>query len=1129
MFCVGAFWKHFDLSTFLIQKYLMMFCVGAFYRQAFASISICQPFSGRNMWWCFVLVPSTGRLLQAFWFVNLSHSEKFDDVLCWRLLQASFCKHVDLSTFLIQKYLMTFCVGAFYRQAFASILICQPFSFRNIWWCFVLVPSTGKLLQAFWFVNLSQAEIFGDVLCWCLLQAGFWKPFDLSTFLIQKYLVMFCVGAFWKHFDLSTFLIQKNLMMFCVGAFYRQAFANILICQPFSFRNIWWCFVLVPSTGKLLQAFWFVNLSHSEIFDDVLWWHLLQASFCKHVDLSTFLIQKYLMMFCVGAFYRQAFASILICQPFSFRNIWWCFVLVPSTGKLLQAFWFVNLSHSEIFDDVLCWCLLQASFCKHFEMSTFLIQKYLMMFCVGAFWKHFVSLSHWEIFGGVLCWCLLQASFCKHFDLSTFLIQNYLMMFCVGAFYRQAFASILICQPFSFRNIWWCFVLVPSTGKLLQAFWFVNLSHSEIFDDVLCWCLLQASFCKHFDLSTFLIQKYLMMFCVGAFYRQAFASILICQPFSFRNIWCCFVLVPSESILICQPFSFRNIWWCFVLVPSTGKLLQAFWFVNLSHSELFDDVSCWCLQQASFCKHFDLSTFLIQKYLMMFCVGAFWKHFDLSTFLIQKYLMMFCVGAFYRQAFASISICQPFSFRNIWWCFVLVPSTGKLLQAFRFVNLSHSEIFGDVLCWCLLQASFCKHFDLSTFLIQKYSMMFCVGAFYRQAFASILICQPFSFRNIRWCFVLVPSTGKLLQAFWFVNLSHSEIFDDVLCWCLLQASFRKHFDLSTFLIQKYLMMFCVGAFYRQAFASISICQPFSFRNIWWCFVLVPSTGKLLQACWFVNLSHSEIFDDVLCWCLLQASFCKHFDLSTFLRQKYLMMFCVGTFYRQAFASILICQPFSFRNSWWCFVLVPSTGKLLQAFRFVNLSHSEYLMMFCVGAFYRQAFASILICQPFSFRKIWWCFVLVPSTGKLLQAFWFVNLSHSEIFDDVLCWCLLKAFWFVNLSRSEIFDDVLCWCLLQASFCKHFDLSTFLIQKYLMLFCVGAFYRQAFASILICQPFSFRNIWCCFVLVPSTGKLLQAFWFVNLSHSEIFDAVLCWCLLQASFCKHFDLSTFLIQK
>ena len=1271
----ASFCKHFDLSTFLIQKNLMMFCVGAFYRQAFASILICQPFSFRNIWWCFVLVPSesilicqpfsfrniwwcfvlvpsTGKLLQAFWFVNLSHSEIFDAVLCWCLLQASFCKHFDLSTFLNQKYLTLFCVGAFYRQAFASILICQPFSFRNIWCCFVLVPSTGKLLQAFWFVNLSHSEIVDDVLCWCLLQASFCKHFDLSTFLIQKYLMMFCAGAFYrqafasilicqishseifddvlfwwllqasfcKHFDLSTFLIQKYLMMFCVGAFYRQAFASILICQPFSFRNIWWCFVLVPSTGKLLQAFWFVNLSHSEIFDDVLCWCLLQASFCKHFALSTFLIQKYLMMFCVGAFYRQAFASISICQPFSFRNIRWCFVLVPSTGKLWQAFWFVNLSHSEIFDDVLCWCLLQASFCKQFDLSTFLIQKYLMMFCVGAFYRQafasilicqpfsfrniwwcfvlvpstgklsqalrFVNLSHSEIFDDVLCWCLLQASFCKHFDLSTFLIQKYLMMFCVGAFYRQAFASILICQPFSFRNSWWCFVLVPSTGKLLQAFWFVNLSHSEIFDDVLCWCLLQASFCKHFDLSTFLTQKYLMMFCAGAFYRQAFASILICQPFSFRNIWWCFVLVPSESILstfliekylvvfcvgafyrqafasilICQPFSFRVIWWCFVLVPSTGKLLQAFWFVNLSHSEIFDDVLCWCLLQASFCKHFDL-----------------------STFLIQKYLMMFCVGAFYRQAFASILICQPFSFRNSWWCFVLVPSTGKLLQAFWFVNLSHSEIFDDVLCWCLLQASFCKHFDLSTFLTQKYLMMFCAGAFYRQAFASILICQPFSFRNIWWCFVLVPSesilstfliekylvvfcvgafyrqafasilicqpfsfrviwwcfvlvpsTGKLLQAFWFVNLSHSEIFDDVLCWCLLQASFCKHFDLSTFLIQKYLMMFCVGAFYRQAFASILICQPFSFRNIWWCFVLVPSTGKLLQAFWFVNLSHSEIFDDVLCWCLLQASFCKHFALSTFLIQKYLMMFCVGAFYRQAFASILLCQPFSFRNIWWCFVLVPSTGKLLQAFRFVNLSHSEifddvlcwcllqasfckhfdlstfliqkYLMMFCVGAFYRQAFASIWICQPFSFRNIWWCFVLVPSTGKLLQAFWFVNLSHSEIFDDVLCWCLL-----------------------QASFCKHFDLSTFLIQKYLMMFCVGAFYRQALASILICQPFSFRNSWWCFVLVPSTGKLLQAFWFVNLSHSEIFDDVLCWCLLQASFCKHFDLSTFLIQK
>ena len=526
-------------------------------------------------------------------------------------------------------------------------------------------------------------------------------------------------------------------------------------------------------------------------------------------------------------------------------------------------------------------------------------------------------------------------------------------MFCVGAFYRQAFASILICQPFSFRNIWWCFVLVPSTGKLLQALWFVNLSHSEICDDVLCWCLLQASFRKHFDLSSFLIQKYLMMFCVGAFYRQAFASMLNRQPFSFRNIW-----------------------WCFVLVPSAGKLLQAFWFVNLSHSEIFDDVLCWCLLQASFCKHFD------------------W-----STFPTQKHLVMFCVGAFYRQAFASILICQPFSFRNIRWCFVLVPCTGKLLQAFWFVNLSHSEIFDDVLCWSLLQASFCKHFDLATFPIQKYSMMFCVGAFNRQAFASILICQPFSFRNIWWCFVLVPSTGKLLQAFWFVNLSHSEIFDGVLCWCLLQASFCKHFDLSTFLIQKYVMLFCVGACYRQAFANILICQPFSCRNIWWCFVLVPSTGKLLQAFWCVNLSHSEMFDDVfLCWCLLQASFCKHFDLSTFLIQKYLMILCVGAFYRPAFASILICQPFSL---------------LIQ----------KYLMMFCVGGFCRQAFASILICQPFSFRTFWWCFALLPSTGKLLQAFWLVNLSHSEIFDDVVCWCLLRA-----------------------SFCKRFDLSTFLIQK-----------------------------------------------------------------------------------
>ena len=45
---------------------------------------------------------------------------------------------------------------------------------------------------------------------------------------------------------------------------------------------------------------------------------------------------------------------------------------------------------------------------------------------------------------------------------------------------------------------------------------------------------------------------------------------------------------------------------------------------------------------------------------------------------------------------------------------------------------------------------------------------FCVGAFYRQAMASILI------------------------------LSHSDIFDDVLCWCLLQASYGKHFDSFSF-------------------------------------------------------------------------------------------------------------------------------------------------------------------------------------------------------------------------------------------------------------------------------------------------------------------------------------------
>ena len=66
-----------------------------------------------------------------------------------------------------------------------------------------------------------------------------------------------------------------------------------------------------------------------------------------------------------------------------------------------------------------------------------------------------------------LCWCLLQASYGKHFD------------------------------SFSFKHIWWCFVLVPSTGKLWQAFWF------------------------------FLIQKYLMMFCVGAFYRQALGKAVV--------------------------------------------------------------------------------------------------------------------------------------------------------------------------------------------------------------------------------------------------------------------------------------------------------------------------------------------------------------------------------------------------------------------------------------------------------------------------------------------------------------------------------------------------------------------------------------------------------------------------
>ena len=87
--------------------------------------------------------------------------------------------------------------------------------------------------------------------------------------------------------------------------------------------------------------------------------------------------------------------------------------------------------------------------------------------------------------------------------------------------------------------------------------------------------------------------------------------------------------------------------------------------------------------------------------------------------------------------------------------FVLVPSTGKLLQAFGFANLSHSEIFDDVLCWCLLQASFCTHFDLSTFLIQKY-VMFCVGAFYRQAFASIQIIDAQLLLGKGWCSTTCP-------------------------------------------------------------------------------------------------------------------------------------------------------------------------------------------------------------------------------------------------------------------------------------------------------------------------------------------------------------------------------------
>ena len=97
--------------------------------------------------------------------------------------------------------------------------------------------------------------------------------------------------------------------------------------------------------------------------------------------------------------------------------------------------------------------------------------------------------------------------------------------FCVGAFYWRAMASILI------------------------------LSHSDIFDDVLCWCLLQASSCKHFDLSTFLIQKYLMMFCVGAFYRQALGKGVVWHHLSKTSKHLC----PGLSLPPLLVNSFANV------------------------------------------------------------------------------------------------------------------------------------------------------------------------------------------------------------------------------------------------------------------------------------------------------------------------------------------------------------------------------------------------------------------------------------------------------------------------------------------------------------------------------------------------------------------------------------------
>ena len=127
-------------------------------------------------------------------------------------------------------------------------------------------------------------------------------------------------------------------------------------------------------------------------------------------------------------------------------------------------------------------------------------------------------------------------------------------------------------------------------------------------------------------------------------------------------------------------------------------------------------------------------------------------------------------------------------------------------------NLCFLEMVNDFLCWCLLQASFCKHFDLPTFLIQKYLTFF----------------------------VLVPSTGKLLHAFWFVNLSHAEICD-----------------------------VCVGAFYRQAFASIHIIDAQLLLGKEWCSTTCP---KLQSNC--VQDYHCHLLWTILPMCLPWFRPCK---------------------------------------------------------------------------------------------------------------------------------------------------------------------------------------------------------------------------------------------------------------